>query len=65
MGGYGSGRWGCHLKKVTVEDALVLDVKTFKEALSRGPGRGGVLTWSRGGKVSSGALHGVQRSERK
>lgn len=27
MGGYGSGRWGDHRKKVTVEDCLVLTVK--------------------------------------
>lgn len=63
MGGYGSGRWGCHLKKVTVEDALVLDVKTFKEALSHGPGRGGVLTWSRGGKASSALSFSVEEGD--
>ena len=51
MGGYGSSRWRHHLKKVTVEDALVLDMTTFKGTLSHGPGRAGVLIWSRGGAV--------------
>lgn len=51
MGGYGSGRWGGHRKKATVEDSLTITADTFKEALDRGPGSSGLLTWA-GGSVS-------------
>jgi hypothetical protein len=48
MGGYGSTRWGGYNKRNAVEDGLTLSIKPFKEALAKGPGHSGIITWSRG-----------------
>ena len=51
MGGYGSGRWGWHSKKTTVEDCLKLDIKQFFkhtlpiEAMTRPAYGSGSLQW--------------------
>jgi hypothetical protein len=47
MGGLGSGRWGCHAKRNTVEDCLVLNLNTLiKDGLMlRGKHVQGTLTW--------------------
>lgn len=60
MGGYGSGRWGSHSKKNTVEDCLTLTMKPLKAALEymertvktldHGRTRAGSLSWSRNGE---------------
>lgn len=48
MGGPGSGRWGAHWKKVTVEDSLVLDVPNVKE--EGGGDLAVLLSYSKGGE---------------
>jgi hypothetical protein len=45
MGGYGSGRWGGHSKKATVEDALVLPIARLV--------RDGIASWGDGTPYSS------------
>ena len=35
MGGYGSGRWSWHSKKVTVEQCVVVDVAALTQAIPR------------------------------
>lgn len=48
MGGCGSGRWGWHSKKDTVEDCLVLSVKDLRRLGYLRPGGSvwGSLQWS-------------------
>jgi hypothetical protein len=58
MGGYGSGRWGWHSKRDTVEDCLALDVNklTRDRMLREGRLVSGSLTWTNtrtGEQVSS------------
>ena len=47
MGGYGSGRWGYHSKRITVEECRHLDVRYFQRHRLLGAGRTwqGPLTW--------------------
>ena len=47
MGGSGSGRWGSHRKRTTVEESLDLTMRPFIEALRLGPGTAGTVTWTR------------------
>ena len=51
MGGYGSGRWGGYSKKATVEESLALTMAPLRDALVRGPGVSGSVTWSRNGET--------------
>ena len=59
MGGYGSGRWTWHTKKMTVEESLELPVSvvmpSIRLVLEDGSGRRGTVTWSdpRTGKRTS------------
>lgn len=48
MGGYGSGRWGSHSKRDTVEDCLTLDVNQLTRDRFVVPNRwvSGLLTWT-------------------
>jgi len=46
MGGYGSGRWTWHSKRQTVEDALTLSLRPFKETFSRGQVWRGSVVWT-------------------
>jgi hypothetical protein len=53
MGGFGSGRWGQHTKKTTVEECLTLGIRqVIKAGLLRGltyvDGQPGSLPWSGG-----------------
>lgn len=48
MGGYGSGRWGGHRKKATVEDGLVLTARAFKPFMDMARWNAGTMTWTRG-----------------
>jgi hypothetical protein len=48
MGGYGSGRWGCHTKADTVEDCLTLDLGQLARARAFAPWHGGTVRWLRG-----------------
>ena len=50
MGGSGSGRWGSHSKKTTVDECLFLTAKPLKKAVAYGPGWGGTVNWSRNGE---------------
>lgn len=48
MGGYGSGRWGGHRKKATVEECLVLDAwQLARDGLLGPQPEAGSLRWSR------------------
>ena len=47
MGGYGSGRWGGHSKKTTVEESFHITAQTFKKALDYGPGCSASGSWPR------------------
>lgn len=54
MGGFGSGRWGFHSKKSTVEDGLILSAGVLKDVFRNGRPHAGSVYWSTGGKrVSS------------
>lgn len=48
MGGYGSGRWGYHSKKDTVEDCRTLDIRELRREgfLQRGQVFSGTSRWS-------------------
>jgi len=48
MGGYGSGRWGTHVKKNTVEDCRVLDASRWmrEKILEEGSLRSGWWRWT-------------------
>jgi hypothetical protein len=48
MGGYGSGRWGWHTKKTTVDECYELPISEFRKPLEFGHGYSGSLWWSRG-----------------
>jgi hypothetical protein len=59
MGGYGTGRWGWHDTKQTVDSSLSISITHFREALSRLADGGtvyygcyGSIAWSRGGRPS-------------
>ena len=48
MGGYGSGRWGDHVKKTTVEECLALDAaKLARDGLIERSPDTGSLRWTR------------------
>ena len=56
MGGLGSGRWGWHSSKITVEDYLTLDLGPLTRDKVLGPGYCGTITWrnsATGEKTSS------------
>ncbi len=57
MGGYGSGRWGLHTRKQTVEESLVLDMNRFAKlnSLADNCYQSGTLQWSNSctGEVTS------------
>jgi hypothetical protein len=46
MGGYGSTRWGAHLKKTAVENCLTLDVNRLRRDGCLTSGNTGTITWS-------------------
>jgi hypothetical protein len=48
MGGFGSGRWGWHSKKTTVEDCKTLDLHQLAREGSFVAGRAASLRWLRG-----------------
>lgn len=60
MGGYGSGHWGGHNKKVQVEECRKLTIYFFKPHLYSG--NSGVVRWSRGG-VENGKIGYVVSGE--
>ena len=56
MGGYGSGR---PATRATIEGQRRLDVRLFRKHGGLRPGRGGVWTWTRGGKPEGSASYRV------
>jgi hypothetical protein len=48
MGGFGSGRWGWHSKKTTVEDCKALDLHQLAREGSFVAGRTASVRWLRG-----------------
>jgi hypothetical protein len=48
MGGFGSGRWGCHTKADTVEDCLTLDLSMLARDGAFTPWHTGTVRWLRG-----------------
>jgi hypothetical protein len=51
MGGTGSGRWGSHSKKATVERCSTIPTSVLQDALAYSPGWRNVQRWFRGGEA--------------
>src|SRR5688572_12309392 len=64
MGGLGSGRWGLHDKKTTVEECLTLDVlKLVRDRMIDRTAGGGVLIWSNTRTGEQTAAAGYRREQ--
>lgn len=61
MGTLGSGRWGGHTKKTTVEECSALSIRMLKEALEYGPGYGGRVWWTCRGEEKGSISFGTEK----